>query len=386
MSPMSISGPRRSFGTPTLPTGPAADRQVKSPDAARRVEYRDDHEDDANMAHYNEQSRDQEYRGRANSGFDNYDQGHGGAHVMTDSHDYNEEPSRRERSRSPYAYADNHMPEVEYVNDHEPGPRDRSPSTRGEKRNYETRYHEHSHSRHRSRSPYARGEKSTSDHEYVKHHDSRHRSRSSGARGEKHTSEADYVKRRGSHTEYRRTKSKRESSRDRGRRRDELKSSGRRSSRRDREKERDRSRSPRRESKPIPTGPAPKEFKIQGQSKRSGLELQKEIVREEKPNLDVHALEREARNRERISKEQERRNSYMMEESNTAHRGRKRDHAAVEEDDMPQQEGGERRGRHRKARGDGRDRKRGRKSKVSEDWDDENVAAQERAREAERWK
>ncbi|KAL9050466.1 MAG: hypothetical protein Q9162_006613 [Coniocarpon cinnabarinum] len=86
-----------------------------------------------------------------------------------------------------------------------------------------------------------------------------------------------------------------------------------------------------------PTGPAPKrEFKIQGRSKQSELEAQKgqsrsersdfelakERIRKEKPNVDVYTLEREARQRERLLKEEQRRGSYGITNAN----GQKRSH------------------------------------------------------------
>ena len=70
---------------------------------------------------------------------------------------------------------------------------------------------------------------------------------------------------------------------------------------------------------------APKrEFKIQGRSKqseiearkerekpkRSEFEIQKEKIRREKPDVDVYTLEREAAQRERLLKEEQRRDSY----------------------------------------------------------------------------
>ena len=58
--------------------------------------------------------------------------------------------------------------------------------------------------------------------------------------------------------------------------------------------------------------PIKREFKIQGRSKLSELDVQKEKIREKKPDIDPYALEREARQQERLKKEQQRRGSYAV--------------------------------------------------------------------------
>lgn len=50
--------------------------------------------------------------------------------------------------------------------------------------------------------------------------------------------------------------------------------------------------------------------------------MQKERVREEKPDIDPYALEREARQRERLLREEQRRGSHNMSSSNDRKRHR----------------------------------------------------------------
>ena len=101
------------------------------------------------------------------------------------------------------------------------------------------------------------------------------------------------------------------------------------------------------QTKPVDT--PKREFKIQGRSKQSELEsrrekdrtqrsefeIQKERIREEKPNVDVYTLEREARTRERLAKEQERRGSHGFTDTN----GRKRNRDELETYDAPRTSG-----------------------------------------------
>ena len=70
-----------------------------------------------------------------------------------------------------------------------------------------------------------------------------------------------------------------------------------------------------------------REFKIQGRSKLSELDAQKEKLREERPDIDPYALEREARQRERLAKEEQRRGSYHLGGSSKSKRGYEDDEA-----------------------------------------------------------
>lgn len=211
----------------------------------------------------------------------------------------------------------------------------------------------------------------------------RHRSKSPDTRDEKLTSANEADDR--INTSSSRTKSKRTSSRHRDRHRHEPKDSNPRHARRDRDRDRERSSSRTRTVPETAVPTAPREFKIQGRSKRTELDVQKEIVRDEKPTIDAHALEREARNRERMLKEQQRRGSYSIDMSNGNANGRKRSRAAVDEDGGAEDERRDRHSRRRKGKANEGESKRGRKARVYDDWDDGTLEAQERAREAERW-
>ncbi|KAJ8613330.1 hypothetical protein MRB53_037017 [Persea americana] len=133
-----------------------------------------------------------------------------------------------------------------------------------------------------------------------------------------------------------------------------------------------RSRSSRDEVKSAPD-PAPREFKIQGRSKRSELDVQKDIVRKEQPSLDPYALEREARNRERMLKEQEHRLSV-----NGNGGERKRSFANVDANSRAG-DGDSRSSRKRKKHGDRRH------GYADEEDAEERALRNEREREAARW-
>lgn len=360
---------------------------MKSPHASRQIQSRNDrvyegdisilgesdftsrdqgyeryHEEDTKATLHGSSSRIHDPRDYADTNIEELDYKNVDYHESSDLHGVKEdEPPRRHRSRSPLA--------------------------RDEDRGSNIDYSKRSGDVHRSRSSYNREGKRGVDLDHAIRHDSRADSRSPTGPDDKYESDPEY----NSRPEYRsgssRTKSKQESSHHRERPREGTHADGHRPSRRDRKKDRDRSRSPHREATNIPTGPAQKEFKIHGRSKRSELDVQKEIVREEKPSIDAHALEREARNRERMLKEQQRRGSYMVNENNGGPNanGRKRSIAAVEEDIAADEDGRDKRHRKRKGKGDDRDSKRSRRTKVYDGWDDGNLAAQEQAREAERW-
>lgn len=133
----------------------------------------------------------------------------------------------------------------------------------------------------------------------------------------------------------------------------------------------------------LPTGP--REFKIKDRSKRNfatELDHQTAIVREEKPGLDAHTLEREARNRERMLKEQQRRQGLGSGRKRSADEG-----VAVNGDG---EEGGHRSSRRKVKDEGGEGRRSGRKGRGSWQYEDEEsgearATRVEKEREAARW-
>lgn len=128
--------------------------------------------------------------------------------------------------------------------------------------------------------------------------------------------------------------------------------------------------------------PEPREFKIKDRSKlkHAELERQTEMVKDEQPRIDEHAAAREAANRERMLREQQRRKTLNQD------RDRKRAHAATGEEEVGN--GDHSRRSRRKARyGDEEDKRARRAShKYEDEENDETRAARiENEREAARW-
>lgn len=130
------------------------------------------------------------------------------------------------------------------------------------------------------------------------------------------------------------------------------------------------------------------ETKFQDRNVRTELDIQKDLVKEEHPRMDPHALEREARNRERLLKEQQRRESLTLGPMSSAgrKRGRNVDNDGQSEGYVNGDEphGSRKKARNRESGLDSRSRKLNHLY-VNEETEEARALRVEIEREAERW-